>query len=527
MPLVPKSLRILGAGALLAAVAVLATACRSYSSTSSSTSAAASPSTLRIALADDMGVPDPDTFYASEGLMVTNSVYEGLLQYADNSTKIIAGVAELPTVSPDRLTYTFQLDPNITFHDGTPLDSAAVAASFARRTAINQGPAYMLAQVKSVATPSPTTVVVTLNQPVSAFLDYLASPFGPKMISPTAIKTHAVGDDKGQKWLATHDAGSGPYQITSFVPNQKYVLTRYANYWGSKPSFPEVDISIQPSITTQELQLEKGQLDMITHGLPSQDIASLAKKSGLAVHQYPTELKTVLFLNSHTGAFTSQQSRDALEQALDKATLTKQVFGSAGTASTQIYPAGELPASSTTSAVKYDPSVLKALVPSLPTKTVDIGYDSTDPRNQQMAEFVQLALQNVGLTASTRAIPIAQIFSLSTHLDQAPTILIQTTNPDAAHPDTWARIYMGSTGGANYLQCASPDVDKALDAGLAATTPAAADTAYGEAGNLLVKGGCFIDISDVQDTIVTRTGLSGLYHVPSMPWGFNLDKITG
>jgi peptide/nickel transport system substrate-binding protein len=158
---------------------------------------------------------------------------------------------------------------------------------------------------------------------------------------------------------------------------------------------------------------------------------------------------------------------------------------------------------------------------------VDIGYDSTDPRNQQMAEFVQLALQNVGLTASTRAIPIAQIFSLSTHLDQAPTILIQTTNPDAAHPDTWARIYMGSTGGANYLQCASPDVDKALDAGLAATTPAAADTAYGEAGNLLVKGGCFIDISDVQDTIVTRTGLSGLYHVPSMPWGFNLDKITG
>lgn len=523
MPLVPKRRRILGSGALLATAAVLATACGSHSSGTP----AANPSVLRIAFADDMGVPDPDTFYGSEGLMVTDSAYEGLLQYADNSTQIIADVADMPAVSPDELTYTFALHPHIAFHDGTPLDAAAVAASFARRTAINQGPAYMLAQVKSVATPSPTTVVVTLKHPVSAFLDYLASPFGPKMISPTAIKTHAVGDDQGQKWLATHDEGSGPYQITSFVPNQKYVLTRYANYWGSKPFFPEVDISIQPSITTQELQLQKGQLDMITHGLPSQDVASLATNSGLAVHQYPALLKSLMFINPHNGAFTSQQARDALEQALDKATLTKQVFGNAGAASTQIYPTGELPASSTTSVVTYDPSVLKGLVPSLPTKTVDIGYDSTDPRNQQMAEFVQLALQNVGLTASTRAIPIAQIFSLSTHLDQAPTIVIQTTNPDAAHPDTWARIYMGSAGGANLLQCASPQVDTALDTGLAATTPAAVDAAYGEAGNAIVQSGCFIDVADVQDTIVTRSGLGGLYHVPSMPWGFNLDKITG
>jgi peptide/nickel transport system substrate-binding protein len=527
MPLVPKSRRhLLGAGTL-AALVVFATACDAHSPTTSGASTAADASTLRIAFSDDMGVPDPDTFYASEGLMVTNSVYEGLLQYADNSTRIVGDVAQLPTVSADKLVYTFQLHPGITFHDGTPLNSEAVAASFARRTAIAQGPSYMLAQVKSVATPGPTTVVVTLKKPVSAFLDYLASPFGPKMTSPTAIKQHAQGDDRGQKWLATHDAGSGPYQISDFVPNQKYVLTRYAGYWGSRPSFPTVDISIQPSTTTQELELEKGQLDMITHGLPSQDIASLAKRSGLAVHRYPTELKTMLFLNSHTGAFTSAKSREALERALDKSALTTQVFGAAGTASTQIYPAGELPASATTSTVRYDPSVLKALVPSLPTKTVDIGYDSTDPRNQQMAEFVQLALQNVGLNASTRAIPIAQIFSLSTHLKQAPTILIQTTNPDAAHPDTWARIYMSSAGGANYLQCANPAVDRALDTGLAASTPAAVEAAYGEAGNLVVKDGCFIDISDVKDTIVTRAGLSGLHHVPSMPWGFDLAEIKG
>src|SRR3954447_643369 len=97
---------------------------------------------LHVPFFDDMGVPDPDIFYGAEGLMVTNGVYDSLLQYAPGSTKVVPDVAELPTVSSDGLTYTFALHKGITFHDGTALDSAAVAASFARRTALNQGPSY-------------------------------------------------------------------------------------------------------------------------------------------------------------------------------------------------------------------------------------------------------------------------------------------------------------------------------------------------------------------------------------------------
>ena len=42
----------------------------------------------------------------------------------------------------------------------------------------------MVEAVKSVATPDDHTAVITLNQPNTAFLSYLASPFGPKMESP-------------------------------------------------------------------------------------------------------------------------------------------------------------------------------------------------------------------------------------------------------------------------------------------------------------------------------------------------------
>lgn len=509
--------------------AVVLAACSSGSKSSSAgspTTAAPSAGPLRVAFLDDMGPPDPDIFYGSEGLMVTTSVYESLLQYADNSTTVVGSLADMPTVSADGLTYTFTLHDGVKFHDGTPLTSAAVAFSFNRRTTINQGPAYMLAHVKSVDTTDPRVAVVHLDQPVSAFLDYLASPFGPKILSPTAITANSVNKDSAQKWLQTHDAGSGPYALTSFVPSQRYVLTRFASYWGRAPAFNEVDITIQPNIATQQLELQGGQLDMVMHGLTAADVDSYRHKRGFAVHDYPALLKGILFVNPHGGAFGTQAARDALEQALDKPALTTSVYGASGTPSTQIYPAGELPASVTTSSVHYDPSVLQHMVATLPTKKVDIGFDPTDPRNQNLADFVQVALQQVGLSATTRPIPIAQIFDLSNHLDQAPSILIQTTNPDAAHPDTWARIYMSKGGGANYLQCVDANVDKLLDAGLAATSKDAVAQAYGQAGNLLVQGGCFIDIADVQDSIVTRTGLTGFSHVPSIPWALKLANLS-
>src|SRR5258708_6010447 len=186
------------AGAALVGATTALSACASGSTPTGAATTRATSTNLRVASLADMGPPDPDTFYASEGLMVTNSVYEGLLQYANNSTTIEGSLADLPTVSPDGLTYTFKLHAGVKFHDGTPFTSAAVASSFARRKAVNQGPAYMLAHVKSVDTSDPLTAVIHLDQPVSAFRDYLASPFGPKMVSPTAIRAHSVGTDQAQ-----------------------------------------------------------------------------------------------------------------------------------------------------------------------------------------------------------------------------------------------------------------------------------------------------------------------------------------
>ncbi|MDQ1361077.1 MAG: peptide/nickel transport system substrate-binding protein, partial [Acidimicrobiaceae bacterium] len=118
--------------------------------------------TLHLAFGADMQVPDPDIFYEIEGNAVMSSIYEGLVKYANGSTKLVPSLATAWTVSPDGMTYTFTLRSGVTFHDGTPFNSTAAAFSFSRRTGVNSAPAYMLADVTSTATPDPQTFVVHL-----------------------------------------------------------------------------------------------------------------------------------------------------------------------------------------------------------------------------------------------------------------------------------------------------------------------------------------------------------------------------
>src|ERR1700722_17328125 len=209
--------------AVLATIALVAAACGSSGGSASGPSAPAlaisASHTVNLAFGADMQVPDPDIFYEIEGNAVVTSVHEGLVKYANGASTIVPAVASSWTVAPDGKTYTFHLRPGLTFHDGTPINSAAAAFDFKRRTGVNPAPAYMLAAVVSPDSPDPLTFVVHLDKPVSAFLDYLAAPYGPKLVSPTAVKAHETGTstahpdgDWAQQWLKTHDAGTGAYQ---------------------------------------------------------------------------------------------------------------------------------------------------------------------------------------------------------------------------------------------------------------------------------------------------------------------------
>jgi peptide/nickel transport system substrate-binding protein len=521
-PIKPRSLSL--PVITMGLLALTATACGSGSAQhgpSSASLAVSASHTLNLAFGADMQVPDPDIFYEIEGNAVVTSVYEGLVKYANESTTIVPALAASWTVSPDGKTYTFHLRPGVTFHDGTPFNSAAAAFSFSRRTGVNSAPAYMLANVTSTATPSPLIFVVHLNQPVSAFMDYLAAPYGPKMVSPTEVKAHEVGitkarphGDWAQQWLKTHDAGTGPYTISQFVPGSHYVLSAYPGYWGPKPYYTTVNIRIVPDITVQQAELQSGQISMLLHGLPINAVDSLKSNSDYEVQEFQAQLKAMLYVNPTVGIFKSASVRSALRQAVNKAAIVTSVYGNTLAAvSNQAYPVDEFPAGMAEDSPTYDPSVLKNLLKTTTgSKSINLAYSTDDPTNQRVAEFIQIELDAVGFSVQVHGVPISQVFNYaSTPPSQLPNLLVWTVNPDDAHPDSWIRIFSNTTGSLNELHGSVPQADALMDAGLHATNPAVIQKDYAEAGTLVADSGEWISIADVRDVVVSHSGVSGWY----------------
>ncbi|GAA1804630.1 ABC transporter substrate-binding protein [Luedemannella flava] len=474
---------------------------------------------LRVSFLQDPGQPpDPDIFYAGQGLLLTTNVYEGLLQYKRGVAKpeIVASLATSWTAAPDNKTFTFELRKGVTFHDGTPFTSAAVKASFDRRLAVNQGPAYMVAGIASVTTPDDYHVVIKLKEPDSAFLGYLASAYGPRMMSPTALKEHA-GSDNAQTWLLTHDVGTGPYTITDAVVGSHYAMKAYDGYWGPKPYFTTVDIPVHADLSTQQVLFDKGDLAVIMHDLSQSAVQSYLKKTTVKTYPLPTMMSNFLFVNPTRAFLTTPANRVALLNAIDVDAIHKQAFTGRGTVASQAYPAHMLADGLAKQPFTHDPAALQALVGSLPAdqKTITVGYDSASADHQLVANLLSAQLAPYGLTVKVQGFPTAELYGWTGDAKTAPDLLLYAGWPDAASPYTWLHIAADTGGGLNFLHCSTPEISSLLAAGLKTGD----DATFGKAGEAAAATGCWRNLINQDDFMVAQPWLKGVEaaHIVSAP----------
>lgn len=484
---------------------------------------------LRLAFTADMDPPDPDTNYQLQGNQVTTALYEGLLDYApDSSSEIVGLLAESWEVSDDQLTYTFTLRDGLTFSDGTPLDSEALLAGFERRSAevVGSPSGYMLLPVAGYETPDPTTFIINLSYPESAFLTYLASPFSPKAINPAVLAEHP--DDAAVEFLRTNSAGSGPYVIEEFTLGQQYVLAKNENYWGDEPYFDQVEIRIIPDVSTQLLQLEGGDLDMVT-GLPAATISTFEDNDDYQIVTFPVLQKAWIHVNTFRAPTDDPAFREAMRAAIDKEAVTSQVWGEYATPSTQMYPVENLPEGLGSDVWEFDPALAGAFSDA---ETLQLAYSASRPADQQAVETIQVQLESAGLTVELVPTQDADLFAWIDDPASGPHLYYEVSYPDSSHPDTWARLFWyndiasGFGGFLNYLVAGSPESDALLDGGLAGTDPAAVDEAYGASGDLIFDQVSYITIADPLDVFVARADLTGWAHWLPTPLTVQLKSLA-
>src|SRR5262245_6750450 len=123
-------------------------------------------------------------------------LYDALFRYTGNPPKVQPWLAESFDVSKDGLTYTVKLRKEAVFHDGSPVNAAAVVFSADRLLTVNGGPAGLFAGVLSKGKTTAVddkTVTFTLDQPYGPFPDILTWLF---IVNPKVVEANK-GSDNG------------------------------------------------------------------------------------------------------------------------------------------------------------------------------------------------------------------------------------------------------------------------------------------------------------------------------------------
>jgi len=476
---------------------------------------------LRVAYSDDVQTFDPDDAIILFGLDVSRVLYEGLVQYRPGTTEIVGWLAQSWSISPDGRTYSFALRDNVLFHDGRKMTAADVLAYFRRRKTPSLPLSYFLDNVEAMSAPDAWTFVITLKSPEPAFLDRLASPWAPKVIGPEALVDHA-GGDQGVSWLNEHADGTGPFKLIEFTRGQRYVLVRNPDYWGRQPYFDKIEILIVPTISQQMLMLERGELDIIEHGYPFDQLDKLPP--GLKVDAHDALGLEMAYFNQ-TKALRDPDIRKAVLTAINPSAWIADAFGSFATQARSLYPKAMIEAADPV-AFPTDLAEARRTVARTGPIEIEIGYaDAEAPVQQRVAEFMVSLLKQIGVTATVRSIPLDQETSLINNLPHAPDIFLAQNYPDAAHPATQVGVFFETGAALNFFGYSNSRVDALSTEAAQITSIGERDAQYLAISKMLFDDGAFVPLADIKDVIVYRAGLTDLDTRPALPWAVDYVSI--
>ena len=254
-------------------------------------------------------------------------IYDRLVTYpVDDVSKLQGHVAESWTVSDDGKQVTFKIRPGIKFHSGNPLTAQDVAFSLQRVVKLNLSPGFILTQfgftpenmAETIKATDDSTLVLTLDKPYApTFLLYCLTAGVGAVVDQKLAMEHEKDGDMGHDWLKTNSAGSGPFKLRAWKPNESVSSTPTPTTgWARRSSSAIVTRHIaEPA--TQRLLLEKGDID-IARKLSPEDLAAVAANPDDHDHQgRPRARSGIMGLNQKNPNLAKPEVREAMKYLVD------------------------------------------------------------------------------------------------------------------------------------------------------------------------------------------------------------------
>jgi peptide/nickel transport system substrate-binding protein len=243
--------------------------------------------------------------------------YSTLLKFdGEDYPQVKGDLAESWSVSADRLTYTFKLRPNILFHDGTPLTSADIKASYERIIHPPEGVVsarqVYYAAINAIDTPDDRTVVFHLRWPEAAMLANFASPWN-CIYSAAKLQQDPL-------YPVTHILGTGAFTFVEHVKGDHWTGKRFDKYF--LPGRPYLDGYVAHFMSGAKVVdgLEKGTIDAefrsMTPAERDQLVAAMGDK--IYIGETPWLVNLMVVFNAKQPPFDDVRVRRALSLAIDR-----------------------------------------------------------------------------------------------------------------------------------------------------------------------------------------------------------------
>ncbi|WP_019222319.1 ABC transporter substrate-binding protein [Bartonella rattaustraliani] len=387
--------------------------------------------------------------YASE---ILANVCDNMVETAtDDPAKMVPSMAKSWDVSGDDKSteITFHLHDGLKFNDGRSANAHDLLWSMKRIVKLKLANAAIFNEYgiteKNVDTalqaPDAKTIVMKFDKPYPAelILNNIVANRATALLDRKTIMKHEKDGDMGNRYLASHAACVGPYQLVSWRPGEALLLRASSHYWGTAPKLKKILICHVAEPGTQRLLLQKHDID-VARNLTPEDLKDLQATTDIRVEKVLAPSMMYWGFNTTNPIFSSEKVRLAMRYLIDYQGLGKTLLKGIGVSRASFIPLGNFGALGEKEGqpFKFDPQKAKKLL-------TEAGYPNgfeanfligNTPYALAVAQSIQDSAAKVSVRLNIERLAGTQLFS-KVYARNFDTAFIGWNN-DSADPHTMA-----------------------------------------------------------------------------------------
>jgi peptide/nickel transport system substrate-binding protein len=447
-------------------------------------------------------------------------IYDYLLTL-DDQLKVVGGLAS-SWEQIDPLTYIVRLRTGVKFHDGHELTAADVVFTFGcfidpAFVSPRKGAYRSLDRVEAI---DPYTVRFVLKEPFGSFPINLVMPVVPNGAGPE---------------LRDHPIGTGPYKFVDLAVDDHVGLAAFPDYFRGKPSNDGIVLKVVPDEIMRALELRKGTVDMVVNDLSPDVIHQLAAEKSVTIAESPGTDYAYVGINMRDPILKDRRVRYALGYAIDRQAIVDYLRRGLARPAIGILPPASWAFDETVFQFTHDPAKAMALLD-------DAGYPDPDGNGPQprlrlslkvstnefirlQAAVIQQDLQRVGIELDVRSYEFATLYA---DVLKGNFQLFTLQWVGVSDPDMLRRVFHSKQmppNGFNRGYYENPEVDRLIDAAMAASTDEERRRLYGEAQRVVAEDAPYISLWYKTNVAVSRTEIVGVKLTPTAEFTF-LREVT-